>query len=60
MAPAEEISKPAPIPDRYKSAIKVGDINEPFKIPKGMEGLIKTTRMKFPTIDPGQGTGGGW
>ncbi|KAG5789433.1 hypothetical protein H9Q69_011501 [Fusarium xylarioides] len=56
MFPAEEIFKPAPIPDRYKSAIRVGDINEPFKIPKGLEGLIKTTRIKFPTIDLGQGT----
>lgn len=59
MVPTEEMSKPAPIPDRYKLAIKVGDINEPFKILKGLEGLIKTTRMKFLTIDLGQGTGGG-
>ncbi|KAH7195569.1 hypothetical protein DER44DRAFT_830783 [Fusarium oxysporum] len=59
MVSKDEIFKPQPIPDRYKSAIRVGDINEPFKIPKGLEGLIKTTRMKFPTIDPGQGTGGG-
>ncbi|KAF5529603.1 hypothetical protein FPHYL_14197 [Fusarium phyllophilum] len=56
MFPAEEISKPAPIPNRYKPAIRVGDINEPFKIPKGLEGLIKTTRMGFPTLDLGQGT----
>ncbi|KAK2479087.1 hypothetical protein H9L39_08461 [Fusarium oxysporum f. sp. albedinis] len=59
MVSKDEIFKPQPIPDRYKSAIRVGDINEPFKIPKGLEGLIKTTRMKFPTIDPGQGAGGG-
>ncbi|KAM0085370.1 hypothetical protein ACKRZS_002399 [Fusarium odoratissimum] len=59
MVSKDEIFKPQPISDRYKSAIRVGDINEPFKIPKGLEGLIKTTRMKFPTIDPGQGTGGG-
>ncbi|KAF5722886.1 hypothetical protein FMUND_2242 [Fusarium mundagurra] len=59
MVPAEEISKPVPIPDRYKSAIRVGDINEPFNVPKGLEGSIKTTRMKFPTIGPGQGIYGG-
>ncbi|RKK86501.1 hypothetical protein BFJ71_g13743 [Fusarium oxysporum] len=59
MVSKDEIFKPQPIPGRYTSAIRVGDINEPFKIPKGLEGLIKTTRMKFPTIDPGQGAGGG-
>ncbi|KAF5711462.1 hypothetical protein FGLOB1_4965 [Fusarium globosum] len=58
MVPPEEISKPVLIPDRYKSAIRIGDINEPFKIPKGLEGLIKTTRVKFPTIDPGGGKKG--
>lgn len=59
MVSKDEIFKPQPIPGRYTSAIRVGDINEPFKIPKGLEGLIKTTRMKFPTINPGQGAGGG-
>ncbi|KAG9507502.1 hypothetical protein J7337_001054 [Fusarium musae] len=56
MFPAEEINTPAPIPDRYKSAIRVGDVNEPFKIPKSLQGLVKATRKKFPTIDLGQGT----
>jgi hypothetical protein len=56
MFPAKEINKPAPIPDRYKSVIRVGDVNEPFKIPKDLQGLVKTTRIKFPTIDLGQGT----
>nr|RBQ94910.1 hypothetical protein FVER53263_00942 [Fusarium verticillioides] len=56
MFPAEEINTPAPILDRYKLAIRVGDVNEPFKIPKSLQSLVKATRKKFPTIDLGQGT----